>query len=178
MGEENMPSLDDNDTKPSWADQVEEGDDDLPPPLEEFDKKTGIKTITEYSINDEGKKVKVVKTYKVEHRKVSKSIARRKTWKKYGEATRDPPGPDPANTIISEEIFMQFIHNKQEQMQPEEEDPLKKLKGQKLVSCRICKGDHWTTRCPYKDTLMPVQAEENNPAEGAKDTPTPQTPAS
>ena len=40
-----------------------------------------------------------------------------------------------------------------------EEDPLAKLKGQKLVSCRICKGDHWTTRCPYKDTLGPLQEE-------------------
>lgn len=26
-----------------------------------------------------------------------------------------------------------------------------------MVSCRICKGDHWTTRCPYKDTLAPIQ---------------------
>ena len=22
-----------------------------------------------------------------------------------------------------------------------------------MVTCRICKGDHWTTKCPYKDTL-------------------------
>ena len=21
----------------------------------------------------------------------------------------------------------------------------------------ICLGDHWTTRCPYKDTLAPLQ---------------------
>ncbi|NXS87761.1 EIF3G factor, partial [Erpornis zantholeuca] len=41
----------------------------------------------------------------------------------------------------------------------EEEDPMNKLKGQKIVSCRICKGDHWTTRCPYKDTLGPMQKE-------------------
>lgn len=36
---------------------------------------------------------------------------------------------------------------------------MSKLKGQKIVSCRICKGDHWTTRCPYKDTLGPMQKE-------------------
>lgn len=36
---------------------------------------------------------------------------------------------------------------------------MNKLKGQKIVSCRICKGDHWTTRCPYKDTLGPMQKE-------------------
>lgn len=36
---------------------------------------------------------------------------------------------------------------------------MNKIKGQKIVSCRICKGDHWTTRCPYKDTLGPMQKE-------------------
>lgn len=34
---------------------------------------------------------------------------------------------------------------------------MNKLKAQKMVSCRICKGDHWTTKCPYKDTLGPIQ---------------------
>ena len=34
-----------------------------------------------------------------------------------------------------------------------------------MVSCRICKGDHWTTRCPYKDTLQPLQ---ENLKEGEK----------
>ncbi len=36
-----------------------------------------------------------------------------------------------------------------------DDDPIKKLKDQAkgMVTCRICKGDHWTTKCPYKDTL-------------------------
>ena len=53
-------------------------------------------------------------------------------------------------------------------LQEQEEDPLSKLKGQKIVSCRICKGDHWTTRCPYKDTLAPLQetlSEDKKPGE-------------
>jgi len=25
-----------------------------------------------------------------------------------------------------------------------------------MVVCRICKGDHWTLKCPYKDTLGPI----------------------
>ncbi|XP_041370284.1 eukaryotic translation initiation factor 3 subunit G-like [Gigantopelta aegis] len=153
-----MPSIDD---KPSWAEQAEEGYDDigLPPP-EEFDDKNGLKKVIEYKRNDDDKLVKIIKTYKVETRRVSKSIARRKAWRKFGAAERDPPGPNPANTIMSEEIMMQFILNK-EQTASEDEDPLAKLKNQKIVQCRICKGDHWTTRCPYKDTLAPIQEKLN-----------------
>jgi len=141
----------------SWADQVEEGEHrELPPPKEDFDDENGIRTITEYKYNEDNKKVKVIKTYKVEKRKVSKSIAKRKSWKKFGLAENDPPGPNPANTIISEDIFMVFVHNKEAQLQEPEDEALNKLKGQKIVSSRICKGDHWTTKCPYKDTLTPL----------------------
>ncbi|KAK6194710.1 hypothetical protein SNE40_000293 [Patella caerulea] len=152
-----MPSLESEPKGISWAEQVEAGDEgSLPPSSEDYDEKNGIKTITEYKYNDDNKLIKVVKTYKVEVRRVSKSIARRKNWKKYGLAERDPPGPNPANTIISEEIMMQFINSKDQQPE-KEEDPLAKLKNQKIVQCRICKGDHWTTKCPYKDTLAPLQ---------------------
>lgn len=53
------------------------------------------------------------------------------------------------------------------------DDPLKKLSQstQKIVQCRICKGDHWTTKCPYKDRLEVIQSQvkedEAKPATGA-----------
>lgn len=36
-----------------------------------------------------------------------------------------------------------------------------------MVQCRICKGEHWTTKCPYKDTLAPLQESLNQGADGA-----------
>ncbi|KAL8562417.1 hypothetical protein ACOMHN_066131 [Nucella lapillus] len=155
-------------TGKSWAEQVDEGDEGvLPPNTEEYDEKKGLKKITDYKYNEEGKVVKTVKTYQTKTLKVSKSIAQRKTWKKFGAADRDPAGPNPANTIISEEIFMQFVSNSDQKQTEAEDDPLSKLKNQKIVQCRICKGDHWTTKCPYKDTLAPLQEKlsEDKPSE-------------
>ncbi|XP_073507039.1 eukaryotic translation initiation factor 3 subunit G isoform X2 [Phyllobates terribilis] len=163
----------DYDSKPSWADQVEEEGEDvepLSPAVVEKDHdyvldtprevvNGNIKTITEYKLNADDKKVKIIRTFKIETRKASKVVARRKNWKKFGNSEFDPPGPNVATTTVSDDVLMTFITNKEDLNNQEEEDPMNKLKGQKIVSCRICKGDHWTTRCPYKDTLGPMQKE-------------------
>lgn len=142
----------------SWAEQVDLDDEGLPPPSEEFDEKKGIKTVTEYKHNEDNKLVKVVRTFKIEKVKLSKTISRRKMWQKFGAAQGDPAGPNPSNTINAEEVFMQFVQSKDSQPSEEvDQDPLAKLKNAKIVQCRICKGDHWTTKCPYKDTLQPLQ---------------------
>jgi len=153
-------------TMTSWADRVEleeQTEGDLPAPSEHFDERKGIKTLTEYKFNEDGKKVKVVRTFKIEKRKVAKSIATRKSsWKKFGASKNDKPGPDPATTIPSEEIYMQFVSAKDgdagaASAAAQDDDPMNKLKGQKIVQCRVCKGDHWTTKCPYKDKLAPIE---------------------
>ncbi|EPQ01797.1 Eukaryotic translation initiation factor 3 subunit G [Myotis brandtii] len=172
----------DFDSKPSWANQVEEEVEDdkcasskllkgiplatgntspepelLPgaPLLVPKEVINGnIKTVTEYKIDEDGKKFKINRD-----RKASKAVARRKNWKKFGNSEFDPPGPNVATTTVSDDVSMIFITSKEDLNCQEEEDPMNKLKGQKIVSCRICKGDHWTTRCPYKDTLGPTQKE-------------------
>ncbi|KAG8306707.1 Eukaryotic translation initiation factor 3 subunit G [Homalodisca vitripennis] len=133
-------------------------------------------------IGGRGGGTKVVRTYKIERRVVSKTIAQRKAWRKFGEASKDKPGPDPATTFVGEDVYMQFITNKEDQDKPEE-DPMDKLKsmGDKgVVKCRTCNGDHWTLKCPFKDMNIsgpkildekkPLQASAPAPAEDKKAT--------
>jgi translation initiation factor 3 subunit G len=150
-----MPAA--GEVKSSWADEVEEEGtvSTLPPPTEEI--QNGFKIITEYKYNDDGKKIKVVRTFKIEHMIVSKTIALQKTWSKFGQSKNDKPGPNPATTVVAEDVYMQFISNKEEDNKPEE-DALDKLKGmgeKGVVKCRKCFGEHWTTKCPFKDTVLP-----------------------
>jgi len=161
----------------SWADRVEleeQTEGDLPASTEQFDERKGIKIITEYKFNEDGKKVKIVRTFKIEKRKVAKTIATRKsTWKKFGASKNDKPGPDPATTIPSEEIYMQFVSAKDGDSgapaAAQDDDPMNKLKGQKIVQCRVCKGDHWTTKCPYKDKLAPIEEKLPDDLDGPKE---------
>jgi len=181
-----MPPFEDE-IMTSWADRVEleeatEGD--LPAPTEHFDERKGIKVITEFKFNEDGKKVKIVRTFKIEKRKVAKSIATRKSsWKKFGASKNDKPGPDPATTIPSEEIYMQFVSAKDgdagaaSAAAAQDDDPMNKLKGQKIVQCRVCKGDHWTTKCPYKDKLAPMEEKLPDDLDSKEGTPTGAGPA-
>ncbi|XP_050301511.1 eukaryotic translation initiation factor 3 subunit G-like [Anthonomus grandis grandis] len=137
--------------KSSWADEVEQ-EGVLPSPTEVFE--NGLKVVTEYKW-DGDKKFKVVRTYKIEKCLVPKSIALRKLWKKFGECAGDKRGPNPATTIIGEDVYVQFVSSKEEDNKPED-DALDKLKisGVKnAFKCRTCGGDHWTTKCPWKDTM-------------------------
>ncbi|KAJ8881811.1 hypothetical protein PR048_018297 [Dryococelus australis] len=150
-----MPAAEDVGT--SWADEVEEEGTpggSLPPSSEVIN--NGYKIITEYKHNDDGKKIKVIRTFKIERVIVSKTIALRKTWPKFGQSKNDKHGPNPATTIVAEDVFMQFISSKEEENK-QEEDVMDKLKsmGDKLVKCRKCNGDHWTTKCPFRDTELP-----------------------
>jgi len=122
--------------KSSWADQVEEEEtvafeagEQLPPSTVNI--VGNIKTVVDYKLNDDNKKVKVIRKYRIEVKKTSKSVARRKMLKKFGKSSCDPPGPNRATTLVSEEVDMQFITNKEEKLLQEQEDPtLSKMKQQ------------------------------------------------
>ena len=153
----------------SWADEIEEGDANTLPPITE--KIQGNKKIiTEYAINDDGKKIKIVRTYERIAKKVPKPVAQRKALPKFGMSRNDRPGPDPATTVVAEEIFMNFVHNKGEHEIDDDKSALDRLmetnKG--VVRCRICKEDHWTTMCPYKDKIGLLNLEKGGMGEEDK----------
>lgn len=155
-----MPAIDD--VKSSWADEVELEGGSLPPATEVYE--NGFKIVTEYKEQGD-KKVKVVRTYKTEKRVVSKTIALRKTWAKFGDSVNDKPGPNPATTIVGEDVFMQYVTNKEEDNRVEDETGLDKLKAlgdKNVVKCRTCNGEHWTSKCPWKDTVLGGPDEKKN----------------
>ena len=155
----------------SWADEIEEGDfSGLPQPSEKW--VGNNKITTEFVQGENDQKIKIVRTFKTETKLVSKAVARRKALHKFGMSHNDRQGPDPATTVVSEEINMNFIANKDEaDKEMGEESTLdiirKSTKG--IVRCRICKDDHWTSNCPYKDTLGPL-SETLNGGEKEDDT--------
>ncbi|CAG8498874.1 20320_t:CDS:2 [Gigaspora rosea] len=153
--------------KPSWADEVGEEFDPLP--LETFTDENGIKTVVEYKTNDDGKKVKVTRKIKktLITERVNKAVAERKKWAKFGEERGKKVGPDLSTTSIGEQIFLKLSSNFKN-AETTDDNIVNKGKLKKIL-CRICKGDHFTTKCPYKDTLQPLDEINTTIPDASKD---------
>lgn len=140
----------------SWADDVENGD--FPPRTETTDK-DGVTTIVEYRLNDEGKKVKVTRKIRrtLVKTAVNHVVAERMGWTKFGQEKGAASGPG-ATTTVGENVRLR-IHPggiKAHEAADNEKDEMEAMRSQlrdKKVTCRYCQGDHFTARCPYKDTL-------------------------
>ncbi|ROT38758.1 translation initiation factor 3, RNA-binding subunit [Sodiomyces alkalinus F11] len=146
-----------------WADDedVDEVSTDLPPP-QTLTNKDGTKTIISYRYNDEGQKVKTTRRvrYITHTEKVNPRVAERKAWGKFGDSARDPAGPAPDTTTVGENIIFRPSVNWRKDQKEEDKDPnaqaMKDKLKDKKVKCRICNGEHFTARCPYKDTMAPA----------------------
>ncbi|BFZ59102.1 translation initiation factor eIF3 subunit g [Saitoella coloradoensis] len=145
--------------KSNWADEVED-DNALPAPEITISEDGKTKTIVEYKINEAGKKVKITRRIKMtlvkEH--VNAAVADRKSWTKFGAEKGKKAGPDHSTTTVGENIYLKLsVGSKAKQVQEDDEKQseqhLKEQLKDKTVACRICKGNHFTARCPYKDTL-------------------------
>jgi len=142
--------------KTSWADDVDELE---LPKNEEFVDENGIRTTIEYALNDDGKKVKITRRIKRTLQKsvVDHAVAERQKWAKFGQEKGNKPGPDRATTTVGENVSLKLTAgNKQSEAEQAPEETMKsrvKAAGAGKVVCRLCKGDHFTAKCPYKDTL-------------------------
>ncbi|KZO98604.1 translation initiation factor 3, RNA-binding subunit [Calocera viscosa TUFC12733] len=147
--------------KTSWADDIDEHEPIVrKPTIEESVDDNGIRTVVEFTTNEEGKKVKITrKIRRVLHTTVvDHAVAERKHWAKFGAEKGSKPGPDRATTTVSEPIELKLAAGGVKQAEPEPDDAqaMKQKLGGKKVLCRICQGDHFTAKCPYKDTLEPL----------------------
>ncbi|KAG2139758.1 eukaryotic translation initiation factor 3 subunit G-domain-containing protein [Suillus clintonianus] len=162
--------------KTSWADDVDELDQ---PKIEDYVDENGLRVTTEYAINDEGKKVKITRKIKRTLQKsvVEHTVAERKKWAKFGKERGNKEGPDRATTTVGENVALKIsAGNKtsEPEVTPEQNIKTELAKaGAGKVICRLCKGDHFTAKCPYKDSLAGLETADLPPADDAADAPAP-----
>ena len=92
---------------------------------------------------------KITSIFRLEKVKVPKTVAERKSWPKFGEASNDPPGVNSATTVVSDEVFMQYLTKTED---VDKSEPTATVIPS--IKCRYCKGDHWSAKCPLKDILQ------------------------
>lgn len=144
-----------------WAD----AEDDIPTP-EVTTNPDGTKTVVSYRLNEKGQKVKItqkIKEVKVKER-VHPSIAVRRGWTKYGKEKHTPPGPDTRTTQLGEKVELKLGASWKEMEKKEEEEKAEEkanLVSTQRLKCRTCGGDHFTSKCPFKETLGAEAAGES-----------------
>jgi translation initiation factor 3 subunit G len=96
---------------------------------------------------------------------VNRHVSDRKRWIKFGQERGNAPGPDPSTTTVGEIVSLKLSIGGPDAAAEkttdaaDDDDPQAALRQQlkdKKILCRICKGEHFTTKCPYKDTMKPL----------------------
>ncbi|KAG9829966.1 translation initiation factor 3, RNA-binding subunit, partial [Aureobasidium melanogenum] len=149
--------------QPGRTDWAEDDEPDLAtalPPPQHTKNKDGTETIVTIFLNEDGKKVKrTQRIRKVTKRTYEKAgVAERRAWPKMGLEAGRPAGPQPDTTTLGENIIFRpqvgFKSGAAEQPTAEEDQKAQQLKQMK-IKCRICSGEHFTTKCPFKNTMAP-----------------------
>ncbi|KAL9230157.1 hypothetical protein vseg_005544 [Gypsophila vaccaria] len=160
-----MPADTAKPAKPRWGELEEEDENEnldflLPPKQVIGPDDHGVTKVIEYKFNEDGHKVKITtttRTRKLAKARLSKRAVERRSWPKFGDALKEEAGSR-LTMVSTEEIVLErpkALGSKQEETKVAG-DPLAQLSkgpGAVLMVCRTCgkKGDHWTSRCPYKD---------------------------
>ena len=131
-------------------------------PLSEGRPGEQIETITEERTDENGRRILVTRKIlkKLVVHKVSREIASRRQWKKFGEAKDHPPGPNTKTTLIGEEVFLRLAQNKNWDIE-EKADSIMKADKVKTITCRHCQGAHWTSKCPLKDMMSLMETSDS-----------------
>lgn len=139
-----MPIVEQSDI--NWAKEIDEKDTEI-----ELSEEGDYKKVIEYKTEND-KRYKVTNIFKIEKVKVSKTVAERKEWRKFGDSANDGPGLNPATTVVSDDVQMQFLSSKEET--DKVENVSAPVPSMNVIKCRFCKGDHWSAKCPHKDLLQ------------------------
>ncbi|MCJ1344334.1 translation initiation factor eIF3 subunit g [Peltigera leucophlebia] len=146
--------------RPDWADDEEFEDATALPPQQVTTNKDGTKTVISYRFNDDGKKVKTTRRIRttVVKETVNPRVAERRAWAKFGNEKGHPPGPSFDTTSVGENIIFRpsVTWKKDGKDEKPETSSVKAQLKDKKVKCRICDGEHFTARCPFKDTMAPI----------------------
>ncbi|MCJ1355580.1 MAG: translation initiation factor eIF3 subunit g [Icmadophila ericetorum] len=158
-----------------WADDEEFDDSSTLPPQTITTNKDGTKTIISYRFSEDGKRVKTTRRVRttVVRETVNPRVAERKAWSKFGKEAGKPAGPQFDTTTVGENIIFRPSvtwkkdgkEGEKKEVDPAEASMRDKLKDKK-VKCRICDGEHFTARCPFKDTMAPAGEEGGGGAGG------------
>eukprot|EP00262_Sarcandra_glabra_P021015 TRINITY_DN860_c0_g1_i1.p1 TRINITY_DN860_c0_g1~~TRINITY_DN860_c0_g1_i1.p1 ORF type:complete len:303 (+),score=54.93 TRINITY_DN860_c0_g1_i1:60-968(+) len=173
--------------KVRWGELEEDDGEDLdfllPPRVVIGPDEHGLKKVIEYKFDEDGNKVKITtttRTRKLAKARLSKRAVERRAWPKFGDAAHEDAGSR-LTMVSTEEILIEKPRapgSKAEETKVAG-DPLAALGkgGAVLMVCRTCgkKGDHWTSKCPYKDLApqaegfvdRPSTSETAAPASGA-----------
>ncbi|KAM0822961.1 hypothetical protein ACQ4PT_071186 [Festuca glaucescens] len=147
-----------------WGELEEDDGGDLdfllPPRVVIGPDENGFKKTIEYRFDDDGNKVKVTTTTRVRklaRARLSKAAVERRSWSKLGDAASGDDASARLTVVSTEEILLERPRapGSKADEPSASGDPLAMASkgGAVLMVCRTCgkKGDHWTSKCPYKD---------------------------
>ncbi|KAF5204770.1 Eukaryotic translation initiation factor 3 subunit g [Thalictrum thalictroides] len=169
--------------KPRWGDLEDDDDGEyydyfVPPEVVTEPDEHGVKKVISYKINDDGRKVKFTTTIRIRKlakARVSKSAIERRCLTKFGDAANKDDGSR-LTMVSTEEIVIERPRapgSKADDIKVGG-DSLAQLGkgGAVLMVCRTCgkKGDHWTSKCPYKDLAPPPEGFVDKPTSEALST--------
>ena len=176
MAIDNKPGWGSTQSKLLWGELEEDDGEDLdfllPTRLVIGPDDNGIKKVIEYKFTDDGNKVKITTTTRIRKlakARLSKHAIELRSWAKFGDAVHEDVGSR-LTMVSTEEILLERPRapgSKAEESKVAG-DSLAQLGkgGAVLMVCRTCgkKGDHWTSRSPYKDLAPPSEGFIDKPA--------------